>query len=56
LLYRHVVVEHHSLAQGDVDAIADAKGFPTPYWTASTSMAGQTTNILAGWLGMNVVG
>jgi hypothetical protein len=24
-------------------------------WTASTSMAGKTTFILAGWLGMNVV-
>jgi len=31
-----------------------AKG-AVPTWTASTSMAGKTTFILAGWLGMNVV-
>jgi hypothetical protein len=26
------------------------------YWTASISMAGRTTFILAGWTGMNVAG
>jgi hypothetical protein len=36
----------------DITYIATDEGW---LWTASTSMAGKTTFILAGWTGMNVV-